>query len=222
MAQYYTDFSAYSVGTFPQSGDDWTEEYNDGGTGEIQSDSSSEGGQILYLNINNFGDHYTLSWDGKGGSDVELASFFHTTATTLSDQRVVLRGSGTTSNKNAYLARMSGSTSDASVQIVKYTNNSFSNLGGSSNSVSLPCWVRFRANGNALQAKAWSESASEPSSWGVDITDSDHSSGFTGVHIYGTGAGWGQFGVGTEGDTAPTSTVSNPPAAPTNLQLSEQ
>jgi hypothetical protein len=61
-------------------------------------------------------------------------------------------------------------------------------------------WLRVRANGTSLQARAWARDAVEPTSWDVSITDSSiTAAGYVG-HMRGS---HDFFSVGTNGDAAP-------------------
>jgi hypothetical protein len=69
-------------------------------------------------------------------------------------------------------------------------------------------WLRFRANGTAIRVRRWKDGDSEPGTWDIDTTDSTYSTAgnvlglTTTVTALMTFSAWG---VGTNGDTAPTS-----------------
>lgn len=67
---------------------------------------------------------------------------------------------------------------------------------------------RLRANGDSFKIRVWEDGGSEPGTWDIETTDSTYSTaGYVGLfkgantneHV------WKKFGVGTNGDTAPTS-----------------
>jgi hypothetical protein len=99
--------------------------------------------------------------------------------------------------------------------------------GSISISVGNDYWLRLRINGTAVKAKIWSGAAGdEPggagsdSNWNVSTTDSTISgTGWAGPAVYGVNTvgfqTWKQLGVGTNGDTAPSSA----PAAAASLAM---
>lgn len=92
--------------------------------------------------------------------------------------------------------RFNGSTYTA------ITNGTFSVTSGTW------CWVRFRVNGSTIQARAWADGDSEPGTWQCSATDTTYTTaGHVGV-VKGANTNtqlWRYFGVGTNGDTAPSS-----------------
>jgi hypothetical protein len=70
------------------------------------------------------------------------------------------------------------------------------------------CWVRFRVNGSTVQARVWADGDSEPGTWQCSATDTTYATaGHVGA-IKGANTStqlWRRFGVGTNGDTAPSS-----------------
>ena len=78
-------------------------------------------------------------------------------------------------------------------------------------------WVRFRINGSAYKAKVWADGDSEPGTWNIESTDSTYSTAGSVGLCKGANTishEWSMFGVGTNGDTAPTSGA---PAGPPTL-----
>ena len=66
---------------------------------------------------------------------------------------------------------------------------------------------RLRANGSSFKVRVWEDGGSEPGTWDIETTDSTYSTaGYVGLfkgantneHV------WKKFGVGTNGDAAPT------------------
>lgn len=70
-------------------------------------------------------------------------------------------------------------------------------------------WVRLRCNGTSIKAKVWADGGSEPGTWDCDATDTSGPGAVDGyAGIYSPNASthtWDSFGVGTNGDTAPSS-----------------
>lgn len=122
----------------------------------------------------------------------------------------VVRGSGAASSENAYMAWIAP---DSEVLIIgKLVAGVLSAVAFTA--FSLPddpedYYIRFRANGTTLKARAWRYDAVEPSTWQVEGTDSD----VTGAGYIGLGfaasLNTGGFGVpgfvsvGTNGESAP-------------------
>ncbi|THF61387.1 hypothetical protein E6C76_20085 [Pseudothauera nasutitermitis] len=70
--------------------------------------------------------------------------------------------------------------------------------------------IRAKATGDTIQARAWYEGAAEPSTW-LTLTRSaaEATGGSCGIVLagYRSVAEWSFFGVGTDGDSAPTAPV---------------
>lgn len=78
---------------------------------------------------------------------------------------------------------------------------------------------RFQINGSALKVRVWEDGGSEPGTWDIETTDSTYSTaGYVGL-LKGANTNdhiWKKFGVGTNGDAAPTSGA--PPVDPIVLE----
>ena len=70
-------------------------------------------------------------------------------------------------------------------------------------------WLRLRCNSTTIQARTWADGGSEPGTWDCDATDTSGPGVVDGyVGLYAPNASthtWDAFGVGTNGDTAPSS-----------------
>jgi len=70
-------------------------------------------------------------------------------------------------------------------------------------------WVRLRCNGTSIKAKVWADGGSEPGTWDCDATDTSGPGavdGYAGIYNPNNSTHtWDSFGVGTNGDTAPSS-----------------
>lgn len=211
MTQFYTDFSEYATGSPPS---DWTWEWQGAPSNpfSVVSDGSLEGGAGLEYDPGDDTGSDIASWDGKEGADVELYVKFDT-MTNEERIRPHLRV-GTLNEEGYFLMQQFGD-----LHISKHTS------GGGQTAVAetsmtefLEGHYRFRANGTMLKGKAWPSGSSEPGSWDIEATDSEFSMGDTGVLTrWDDVSTIESVGVGTNGDTAPTSPVANPPAAPSNL-----
>jgi hypothetical protein len=97
---------------------------------------------------------------------------------------VLLRGSGSASSEQMYLAYLdwSGFGSNFTLRVGRYVSGSFT-LIASGNTISYTnddwFFVRFRVNGTTLQARWWTQKEQEPAHWSIDTTDSNV-----------TGVGW--------------------------------
>ena len=123
-----------------------------------------------------------------------------------------VRGSNLPVNGNETSYRIDRNTSGN--RISRYLNGSFStitsvgSLGGGNDIVNM----RFRAVGSQLQGKWWLEGTAEPETWTAELTDTLVTTpGTVGVgHWSGTNFRLYEFGVGIDGDEAPTEPVSEP------------
>lgn len=197
MAQYYTDFSEYDANDTPSNMGDWTVEINEEGGFQVVTDAAYEGGTAFHVE-GRYGMHEFVSWDGKNGSDVEVAVLIESQTENWDSIFPVCRGKAGTLEES-YAARYFG----GSLEILHITGN-ITVLNSHDISISAPFWIRFRVNGSDLSAKIWEKGASEPDSWHVETTDSNESSGLTGLGSWGDKGDYDVVGVGTGGDTAPT------------------
>jgi hypothetical protein len=102
-----------------------------------------------------------------------------------------------------------------SIDIYHFTGSTYTSIVGATISISSGtwAWVRFRVNGTSVRARAWAGAiGDEPtSSWQCDSTDSTYS---TAGHVGLLKANntntqlWRKLGIGTNGDTAPSSGAS--------------
>ncbi len=208
MATYFTDFSEYSTGSPPS---DWTARYEASPVWSVEAATGATGGNVLaYSGTSN--ELNLLSWDeidsDVGRDDVEIVARVRLTQATSAQVNLVCRASGTApfSDSNQYEAGLVDG--DDEYRIGKLSPG-FSSIASVAETVVLDTWywIRFRVIGTSLKMKLWLDTESEPGTWGIDTTDSD----VTGVGWVGIGAFWDEdmevdlFGVGTDGDTAPTS-----------------
>ena len=220
MAQYYTDFSEYDTGFFPQ--DDWsTVVVEDGDTYEIRLEEEATGGQIVYHEQPSFFNNEIIAWDVAGGSDIEIL----TKNLRGNDDSIFIPVCRLQSNGEGYGLRLDDD--DSRLRIV------FEESGGTTDAIAseiiegVPLateehFRRFRVNGNELKGKAWGVNEDEPSDYQLIASDSRLSTGQTGVKSRASSGSFGEldiFTAGTEGDSAPSEPVSGdePPEPPENL-----
>ena len=208
MAQYFTDFTEYSTGSQPS---DWTNLRDSGGDWTVESDSDGVGDRILLLSGGDEFSEEVLTWDVASGSDVEiLVKWRQEDSDDTSASRPILRAQGG-SNRNHYFSSIFRDGENQWIE--KYTDDTYSDIGsgGGPDAFSFTSWTwtRFRINGSSLHSRSWDDGTSEPSDWHVEATDSDHSSGETGLGRRDAGPDleFDKVGVGTEGDAAPSEEV---------------
>jgi len=169
-------------------------------SGNIFSSGSSSGLEILNLDlINSDGDR----------DDVEIYFEFSRAAYAATYREIAsIRGSGDSStgtcytvllnNSNNRIARNTSPNAVTAVASVAQSHTDGATYG-----------CRFRANGSALKLKIWLLSDGEPSGWDIETTDANvTAAGFAGPSSPDANVGgstYYAFGVGTNGDTAPTS-----------------
>lgn len=204
MSTYFTD-------DFADFATDWTERWDTGGTWSVTSgDLNVASGQV--------NDWRGLSWNDIDGdanrANVELLVKL-TTPSSLGTAIYALfvRGSGADEAATNYSIRLSSAAfrtyycagSDSPTQVATT---------GVSLSGSTVYWIRFRVNGTTIQARIWADGGGEPGFWDLDSTNSNvTAAGWVGNSQYNAPpSGWPvqQFGVGTNGDTAPSSAGSTP------------
>lgn len=198
MATYFTDFSEYSLGT----PGDWT---GRGGqsTGDIEV--VDEGGQNA------------LTWDGTVGEivtwdevdadpdrdDVEVAVLVLVQGTDNSDELNVLCRMDDADDFTHLMSQMRGGSR---FRLARRVDGSYDNFTDLSDGELAPFWIRMRANGDDFRGKFWADGTTEPSGWDATTTQTDvTAAGRVGLERGGPTIRIGAFGVGTNGDTAPTS-----------------
>jgi hypothetical protein len=162
----------------------------------------------------------TLAWDDIDADgdrdDVEVLGLYQLPATSTTNRVFSVRVSDD-SLRTCYAVRLR--TGD--VYVYRTSGSVATQLAGDT-TLSLTTgnwyWVRFQIIGTAYKAKVWAEGASEPGTWNVESTDSTYSTaGHVGL-LKGANTNtqlWRKFGVGTNGDTAPSSA----PASATSLAM---
>lgn len=169
-----------------------------------------------------------LTWDtidgDSGRADVEVLVKFTTPSSMNTHRVVVVRGSGADESAvhvhfsiaSSFLSAGYCNGSDTRTNIQSYSKT---------HSSSTTYWMRCRVNttGNTVQAKTWTGAiGDEPGSWEIDTTSSVVSAaGWVGLNTTSnvTEVAVSQFGVGTSGDTAPSSGGSSLPTL-TGITLS--
>jgi hypothetical protein len=206
MAQFFTDFDSNTVGSFPDEG--WTKQHheNEGSadwwsvensirTGfsshSLEFDASAYGG----------GDTTGLSKDGYSGSDTEI--LVKVDEAGVYNCRPMLRGSDNAYNRNGYFCFIRGY--NGNLEVYEFYNNTAYLRADVATSLDTnkPFFIRFRANGQSISAKAWNTDSSEPGTWTAQFSDGTHTSGWTGFANWLNGSYTCDYvAIGTNGDSA--------------------
>jgi hypothetical protein len=229
MSQYYSDFSSEPTGTsvFPSSGGDWSFGINNTSSNnywDVLDSATATGGKLISENQGNYDTAFL--WDQITDNDVELLARVRTDSTGTGVFRLLLRFTGTSQQDyTAYTLTYDDYFYHriALAQVINGSGTSlntadFSQTAGNWN------WIRFRVNGSTLSAKIWDDADPEPASWMIQENDTGISSGSVGIYSMGEVEQYDLVNVGTAGDSAPDTAApsAEPPAAPTNLTLTEQ
>ena len=79
--------------------------------------------------------------------------------------------------------------------------------------------ARWSAATNQLKLRVWQTADPEPVSWDIEITDTSLAeSGTVGLFTFGAAFTYSVIGIGTDGDSAPSSALSGP-STPINLSI---
>jgi hypothetical protein len=120
-----------------------------------------------------------------------------------------------------YSGQVTGSNSPALTRWDGSRNTiAYSGGGGSSDGPENYFMSRVQiTSGDVLRVRFWNLGDAEPSTWVLSTTVTEYASGKAGIgNIYGYGA-FRFFGVGTDGDPAPTSPVATGPETPINPSI---
>ena len=171
--------------------------------------------------------HFRLDTDSAGNSlagltDVE--TYHELLYVTLGNRQGVLQSAlRTQTTANTGYAAGLRAQSD-SIQIIRINSNSRSTLAstGFSAQAGVRYSVRSQVIGATIKTKVWPTADPEPVSWSLTHTDTAPISAAGGVGLYSVfpeneNTRVFKYGVGTNGDTAPTAPVATGPITPINL-----
>lgn len=229
MAQYFTDFSGYTVGVEPS---DWSERFlAPGSTITVEADGTATGGQVLRIVLASHADRI-LAWDAidsdpdRADAEVVFKWIVTDPEETVHSIGVGVRGSGGFSSETGYrlgaFDLSGGMPGDQSIEA--HVNGAATTL-DSAGIVINPgtwYWTRGRANGTTLQTKTWEDGSAEPGSWALTVVDSSvTAAGWVGIFtaVGGTTYEVDVLGVGTAGDTAPTEEATGGAAVELSAEL---
>jgi hypothetical protein len=197
VATYFTDdFSGFSIGST------WTRRWD---TPAVADWAVSSGVLSADPDTSTFGG---VSWNSTGDDDdVEILVKYKNADVSVRSYLAFFRGSGSAGTPTCYAL----STSDTGLRVYYFNA---SETGTSTYSSTLAddtwYWFRVRINTNDITVKVWADDGSESSPLAT-LTITDDSS-ISGSGWLGLGAsksthvhGFDVYGVGTDGDTAPSS-----------------
>lgn len=219
MTQYFTDFSEYSVNDDVRNAD-WSEIWDTFFSVEVLNDGNdnflavaSDGSSSLSL----------LRWDDpESSANTEILALLsfeeHDHGITQSHYANASRVADPSSSQDAW--RLGGYATDTLViQSVEGGSSTTHASESMSFTGSTLYWFKSQSDGDFHRIKWWEDGTGEPGTWNLEVEEtvvsSSGDSGFlldytTKVHIY-------RFGVGTNGDTAPSVGVQ----VPTGLTVSQ-
>ena len=212
MAQYFTDFSDASIAddTVP----DWSAHWDEPDQWRVVADGAGKAVQIDPIN-NIFG---VFLYDGFGDTaDQEIYAETKTSYGPGFQQGVVVRANedpdrkgyivGALANNKLLLSRLIGSSETAlSVDsLSSYISTEKFKL-------------RVRVSGTSIKTRVWRSTDAEPVSWTQEVTDTEVASGRVGLFARNSSGvkTWYNVGIGTNGDSAPTSAPPTGPNTPIN------
>jgi len=197
MAQYFLSHAGETSSTTPPA--NFTERWSATGNWGTDTDTAEH----LAPGV---GNHDFISWDTPGtpSGDIEVLIKFRTNSVTGNACGCVVQGAtGATSGYEITLAssgtRLQISRMDAGTE-ADFTDAAFTWAANTT------YWIRAGRSSGDIRAKAWEDGSGEPG-WTVTYTNSTYSSGAVGyVCRYGFADSlFYQIGVGTGGDSAPSS-----------------
>ena len=212
MAQYFTDFSEYTTGVTPS---DWTQSGDTAESVIVVADVGATGGKIVQFPTENNFDRYYLSWDDVGSvSDCEILVRARLDVESNTSIYIAHARHDTTSIRDGIALEQRG----GNVEILEENNtlSSTDRKWGSNEWF----WVRLRVTGANFKARFW-VSGTEPTTWDIEVTGTDTSSGAVGFGEDNTKNPFeiDVFGVGTGGDSAPSSAPATGPNTPVNPSI---
>lgn len=203
MAQFTFDFGSLSLGSGVPTGmtDRWA-----AGTWAVVEDQPTDSGHAIEGGAPG-GEHRFLSLDDVGEvGDVDVYGKVRAPdmGTHVARCGFIFRGGGGETTEDGYQTLLSDTDE---FRLNRYINGSFHSFGTSFGEVWDDKWVyfHFQAEGENLRVKAWTGTLDdEPGTWGIDVTDTNHSTGWLGLSYYSAESFyWDWIAIGTEGDPAP-------------------
>lgn len=212
MAQYFTDFSKKGVGGVPAG---WTARW---ATGSSTWSIIQSGLERILRHNQTVSDERILEWDLiPNAANIEIYVKCRTSSNSGYQNTLFVRANTNAASKNAYYLTMNETAGQKRLMLEQWNNGSYLywyhvDYNWVANTIYK---IRYRVQGNWHYAKIWPASSPEPSGWTLSRQDTSgtqwNGSGLFALGGY-TNSGnrdWFEVGVGTGGDTAPTSAFVN-------------
>lgn len=190
-------------GSAPPAG--WTQRWH---TSEITYSEQAAGHMLMDKNA---AGRNAISWDELDGfTDGQILCEFQITGTGTTNGgyfAVAFRGSGTDTSESGYLAQLTRNGGADRISIGKYTSAAYTNISDTNKAWAPNTLYRMLVDvsGNNLRAQFYPASGSPSASWDVEVTDSDHSSGWVGCFsFFDSDVEVNFISYGTGGETPPT------------------
>jgi len=225
MAQYFTDFSEYTVGQAPA---DWVDVAGNITTLTIVSKTGLTGGKALRIENSTFDNtDRAARWSAvpsKADTEVLVKVRFPSDGYGGSHGLFLFARVASADPKSGYYNQQRANLGGTN-QIYDPLGNNLASIDTNLDPAvgwpdrTLFAWMRFRVNGTALKSKFWLDGDPEPTSWLLETTDSTVTiAGYSGVGLIArrTTLEVDVYSVGTDGDPAPTGPISAV-ATPTSL-----
>jgi hypothetical protein len=213
----FTNFSEYDTGVIPF---DWTPIWRtEDQTWAVREKVGTDGGKVLEHTAT-LGARRMIRWNSAGLNlaDVEIVGRIRNqdTGAVGTQNSLTVRGSGGGTVETGYQCRVQPIGDDWFLQLVSFKNGSavlltnpglaLTPLGYTANTW---LWIRVRIIGNVLQGKGWLDGTTEPENFQLSFTDTTSpivsgGVGFGAFASFGQPRDWDVFGVGYDGDEAPT------------------
>lgn len=219
MTQYFTDFSEYSVSDDVRNAD-WSEPWS---AFDIVDIIDVNGENRLYLEVADTNVDRVLVWDAvEDSADTEILALVEFKEHPMGVTKTTFRGAHRIDsiNEDGWVIGPDGQSSE---YLITYINGgSGTTVGSESHSLTGDTlyWIRVQSTTDTHRIRVWADGSSEPGTWDLDVTDSNiPASGASGIYIHEflSATQVAQFGVGTNGDSAPSVGVQ----APTGLTVSQ-
>lgn len=214
MAQYWTDFSEYTIGLTPA---DWTLFWHNINI-TLSIEVGDIGGKLLYADTTSQ-ERFAWAWDVPGSvSRVQtLCRVKSVTSDTFLIGPATSIAGGSTS-ETGY--RLTTDIEKNEIVLRRFLNGS-----GSSDlatysfpqSINTYYWIKKDVNSGVINAKIWADGDDEPEDWQLNYTDpSPLPAGAVGLGTFSRDGYCDFFSVGTNGDVAPNPPVATPIMNPTS------
>ncbi|MDI3329739.1 MAG: hypothetical protein QJR09_03245 [Micrococcus sp.] len=146
-----------------------------------------------------------LTLDALGTeADVEIvARVKYTTADARLKSGLAVRASGEAGNETGYIIGLM----DTKVYLARFVNGAYADVANApaTHSAGAYSWLRLRVEGTSIRVRAWADGATEPDTWGIDMTATTiPGAGWAG--LFGSSdmaQQWDIVGITAEGGTAP-------------------